>query len=241
LYRDRLYYNTNLGAIAALSTRDGDVKWITLYPRATETKDLNARDAHFYRDLTPCIYYRGTLLVAPSDIENIIALDAATGMLRWISAPGLPTAVHLLGVGGGNLWCSGDQIYAINVAKGLVSKMPQVQAGTARKGGCGRGVLAGNKVYWPTRGHIYVFNQQTGEPERDYSMITRHPWHQPGGNLLVAGDQLLVATHASITAYSQFAGVNKKSEDITERTNFNIPTPRTAATITAVPAARKGN
>jgi outer membrane protein assembly factor BamB/tetratricopeptide (TPR) repeat protein len=241
LYRDRLYYNTNLGAVAALSTRDGDVKWITLYPRATETKDLNARDTHFYRDLTPCIYYRGTLLVAPSDIENIIALDAATGMLRWISAPGLPTAVQLLGVGGGNLWCSGDQIYAINVAKGLVSKMPQVQAGSARKGGCGRGVLAGNKVYWATRSTIYVFNQQTGEPEKDYFMITRHPWGQAGGNLLVAGDQLLVTTHASITAYSQFAGTHPKTEDVTRRSNFNESAPRTPATITAVPAARKGN
>lgn len=241
LYRDRLYYNTNLGAIAALSTRDGDVKWITLYPRATETKDLNARDAHFYRDLTPCIYYRGTLLVAPSDIENIIALDSATGMLRWISAPGLPTAMHLLGVGGGRLWCSGDQIYALSVATGLISKTPQVLAGSARKGGCGRGVLAGNKVYWATRSNIYVFNQQTGEIEREYGMIFRHPSGQPGGNLLIAGDQLLVTTHAAITVYSQFAGVNKKPEEMTRRPNLNVPPSRTPATITAVPAARKGN
>ena len=95
LERGKLYYSTNLGAVAALATRDGHVQWITCYPRA-KTGDLNQRSAHFYRDLTPCVFDRGRLFVAPSDTERVFALDAATGLMLWETSLA-KDVVHLLG------------------------------------------------------------------------------------------------------------------------------------------------
>lgn len=180
-----LYFNTNLGAVAALSAEDGRPIWITHYARAKKG-DLNQRAAHFYRDLTPCVYDRGRILVAPSDCENILALDSMTGLLLWET--GLARdVVHLLGVAGETLWASGDKLWQINVATGKV-KYPWPE-GPAPKGQ-GRGVLAGSKVYFPTATTIHVFNQQTGQEE---SQIDLAALNLTGGNLVAAGDTLLIA------------------------------------------------
>ena len=71
-----LYYNTNLGAVAALRADDGRVLWVSLYPRALRG-DLAKLAPHWRRDLNPCVFDRGTLLVAPADSPRIFAFDAA--------------------------------------------------------------------------------------------------------------------------------------------------------------------
>ena len=48
-----LYYNTNLGAVAALSADDGRLLWVSLYPRARRG-DLTNLAPHWRRDLNPC-------------------------------------------------------------------------------------------------------------------------------------------------------------------------------------------
>src|SRR5690606_33471465 len=99
LHRDTLYYSTNLGAVAALETRDGHLKWITMYPRAA-LGSLGRSARHFYRDLAPCICLQGQLLVAPSDCQRLFSLDAETGHLLWTTSAELDDVVHLLGVSG---------------------------------------------------------------------------------------------------------------------------------------------
>jgi len=179
-----IYFNTNLGAVAALSADDGRPLWITHYTRAKKG-DLNQRAAHFYRDLTPCIYDRGRILAAPSDSESIFALDSSTGLLLWETS--LPTdAVHLLGVGGEMLWASGDKLWRIDAATGKV-RFPWPE-GPAPKG-LGRGLLAGSKVYFPTATKIHVFDQQGGQEE---SQIDLAALGLTGGNLVVTGEILLI-------------------------------------------------
>ena len=123
--------------------------------------DLNLRATHFYRDLTPCLYDRGRLIVAPADSESVLAYDAATGLLLWETSLA-KDVVHLLGVGGDALWASGEKLWHINVATGKVS-YPWPEGPTPK--GFGRGVLAGGKVYWPTVSAIHVFDQRTGQEQ----------------------------------------------------------------------------
>src|ERR1700751_759691 len=82
-----LYCNTNLGAVAAVSARDGRLLWAALYARARKAAadGPDRRAAHFYRVLNPSVYYRGVLLVAPSACQSIFALDAASGEQLWES------------------------------------------------------------------------------------------------------------------------------------------------------------
>jgi hypothetical protein len=202
LEQGTLYYNTNLGAVAALSARDGRLQWVALYPRARKAgpDGQDKRTAHFYRDLNPCIYDRGRLLVAPADCESIFALDAGSGEMIWESQ--LPEdAVHLLGVGQGNLLASGDSLWWIDARRGKVVKhWPDTTPL-----GYGRGILMGDQVVWPTRDALYVFDQQVvaGQAVQRDPIPLAEAREATGGNLVAADGLLLVATSDKLFAFHQ--------------------------------------
>jgi hypothetical protein len=178
---------------------------VTLYPRAKRASPFgqDRRAAHFYRDLNPCIYHRGLLLVAPSDCEGIFALDAGSGRMVWESRLA-EDAVHLLGVGGGNLLASGDRLWWIDAVGGKVlgswpdNKTPH---------GYGRGVLADGRVYWPTREYLYVFDQKQVAKEPVSMLRDPIPLVNlrgiSGGNLVPADGMLLIAAATKIYGFRQ--------------------------------------
>jgi outer membrane protein assembly factor BamB len=207
---DTLYLNTNLGAVAALSTADGSIRWLTVHASVHEGDVRKLQDTgHFYRDLTPCLLYRDLAIVAPFDSPAIFALDAATGAPRW-STDAAPDVIHLLGVNGDVLWASGDRLLAFDVRTGrLVSRWPEGPRADPR--GFGRGLVVGGSVLWPTRDQLFVFDSplQAGEkqplvPRPGAAVWSRHQVF--GGNLVWAGDSpvggyLLVATDAELVAF----------------------------------------
>lgn len=188
LERDALYFNTNLGTVASLETKDGRIRWITQYRRNTHS-DLSRPAAQFYRDLTPAVFANGRVYVAPSDSPSILALEAATGQIIW-ETHHAEDAVHLLGVGGGRLVASGDRLWWIDVESGqVVGRWPD---GPSPRG-FGRGLLAGDQVLFPTREEIFVFDQRTGKPAPAISLAAQFEGVN-GGNLLWANDYLLLTT-----------------------------------------------
>ena len=116
LDHETLYLNTNLGAVAALGTRDGRVKWVSLYPRERKGDLLNLAP-HWCRDLNPCPFDRGQLLVAPADSRR----NLRPGRRHRPDALGdrpqgnVEDAVHLLGVVGDTLIAAGDRIFRIDM------------------------------------------------------------------------------------------------------------------------------
>lgn len=200
LNQGTIYYNTNLGTVGALSAQDGKLRWAALYPRAKKASPdgQDKRTAHFYRDLNPCIYHQGALLVAPTDCEAVFALDAATGQRLWESY--LPDdAVHLLGVGAGSLLASGDCLWWIDVRQGKVRKR---WPDTSPRG-YGRGVLMGDQVVWPTAAELYVFalDADAEAPSRDPIALMQRGAH--GGNLVAGGGMLLVAAPDKLFGFRQ--------------------------------------
>ena len=209
---DTLYYNTNLGAVAALSARDGRIKWVSLYPRVRQGS-LVRPAAHWSRDLTPCLFDRGRLLVAPADSPRIFALDAATGQILWQTGPEVGDAVHLLGTAGDCLIAAGARIYWIATSGPQRGKVKHVFPDGPEKPGHGRGVLAGGRVYWPTRQSIYVFDQASG---RQLKVIPLAPRGTTGGNLLVAGGRLLMATEDALVALASTAPAKPPDGDVAQ-------------------------
>ncbi len=216
-----IYCNTNLGAVGAVAAADGRLLWASVYPRAQKASPdgHDKRTAHFYRDLNPCIYYRGLLLVAPTDCESIFALDANSGALAWESH--LPEdAVHLLGVGHGNLLASGDSLWWIDADGGKVVK----HWPSTSPSGYGRGALVGDVVLWPTRDELYVFDQAVlprQTIERDPIPLAEGRG-AGGGNVVVAGDLVLIATADKLFAFERSA----RADD--------APQHKTAAAVTGV-------
>jgi len=214
---DTLFYNTNLGAVAALATDGGSLRWISLYSRA-KSDDTSRRAAHFYRDLNPCVCHQGIVYVAPADSDQILALDATTGRRLW--ATSLPSdVVQLLGVQGGNLIASGDYLWWIDAVTGKAVRRWPDGGGAPR--GFGRGIIAGNEVFWPTRDEIRVFECRTTEQTREPIRLTPHG--ASGGNLLLVDGYLLIATSDTLYAFGPKLEVSEPAGPGLTRHRLDLP------------------
>jgi outer membrane protein assembly factor BamB/tetratricopeptide (TPR) repeat protein len=179
---DCVYYGTNLGAVAALGTRNGTLRWVTTYQRgATPLAELRAPAA----DMSPSLVDSGRVFVVPTDSSRILCLDAQTGRRIWESP--WPVA-HLLGVAKNRLIATGNRVLAIDIATGKVAwYWPE---NTAK--GHGRGLLAGDYVYWPTLNEIHVLDQETGRKVQP-SVALFERLGVKGGNMAVGNDCLILA------------------------------------------------
>lgn len=208
LHEGSLYYHSHLGCVARLDADDGTVEWITRYPRSTPRRANLVREPwHARRDLTPPVHYDGLLMVAPSDADRLFAVSAANGKLVW-ETPLAPDTTQMLGVtSGGDLVLSGRRLWWLDVYTGQANSRvlpnPFPAGEFATIAGVGRGVLAGGKVYWPTRNDeiskIFVFDEATGRPARQ--PIELEVRQTSAGNLVLTSTHLLIAAPDRLTAF----------------------------------------
>ncbi|MBU4399894.1 MAG: PQQ-binding-like beta-propeller repeat protein [Planctomycetes bacterium] len=199
-----IYFNTNLGAVAALRADDGRISWVGLYPRAL-SGDFGELAPHWRRDLNPCLFDGETLLVAPADSPRIFAFDAAAGRLLWQTGPEVEDAVGLLGATDDHLIAGGGKLYWIGLKDEDRGRVKHVWPEGAERPGYGRGLLAGRNVLWPTRDKLYIFDQRTAQPLKAIDLAMRGA---TGGNLLTADGKLLIATDTELIAIG-LIGVGK--------------------------------
>ena len=176
---ERIYYNTDLGAVAAISVPDGQLEWISTYPRTRqpETSKTAIESKAPLRAPNPCLYHGGVLYVAPSDSRRIFALDAVTGQVLWQSGSQVEEARHLLGVAGDKLIASGKRLYWIETGPGsrrqaetrLASHRPWAGVRTRCFGGPAR--LPANA----REGFLFSSSSQPGSSIRLNSAQKKHP------------------------------------------------------------------
>lgn len=178
------------GVIVALDAATGKRAWATRY----ESNDpkAGAADAPF-RELGPCVAAGGVLYAAPADAERVYAFDAGTGAPLWESDS--LSLAHLLGVTRG---------LVVGQRSGPVAGLTALDASTGRivpgwgyavfagedVAPFGRGLIAGDRVYWPTRaaGVRELHLDGTVElPPTSFQSL-------PGGNLVYGEGGLVVAT-----------------------------------------------
>jgi hypothetical protein len=153
---------------------------------------------HFDRDPSPCLYHAGLVIVAPSDTPAIFALDAHTGQLVWATDM-LPDGLHLLGVVEQNLIVGGNRLAALDVRSGSLQFVwPESEHAGIR--GMGRGLVAGDEIFWPTRREIYVLHAVTGQRTR--APISLAPISDHGANLAAARGHLIVAGYDRLMAFA---------------------------------------
>ncbi len=191
-----LYYQTNLGSVAALDADTGAIRWLATYPHA------GAGHSGENRDLNPAIVHDGLVLVAPDDAPDLFAFDAATGRLVWHTSLRDGEINHLLGVAHGRLIATGNRVWSFDVKTGqLVRYWPE--GGTGFQG-FGRGLLAGKYIYWPTRGEILVLDQATGLKADDREPIPLHQaFGATGGNLAAGDGYVVVAGEDALVVFCQ--------------------------------------
>jgi hypothetical protein len=195
-----LFVNTQLGMIAALRADDGEPLWLHTYKRST-SGEAGADIPRLRFPPSPCFVHHSTVIAAPCDSREVLALDAATGKVNW-SKP-LPTrGVRLLAVDAGRVILTGERLWALDAANGELDP----DWGGELFAGAGQGTLVGDVILWPTTAEIVLVDRVTGKP-------TSRALPLPalgGANLVVAAagesrkpeDQFVIAagpTH--VTAY----------------------------------------
>ncbi len=205
----RLFYQSDTGAVACLDALTGQLRWLTAYPKREQLG--NAAIPPTRRDLNPVIYEGGQVYVAPGDSQNVFALDAETGEVKWKSAP-LPDVIHLIGVADGNLFATGDRVWTIEAATGrILRSWPDTGSGYEPSG---RGILAGRYLYWPTSSEIHILDLKTGLRSDRGTIRLRERFGTSGGNLALGDGFLVVAGADSLSAFTQNTRLIRRYEQL---------------------------
>ncbi len=203
-----IYYQTNLGAVTALDADTGAIRWVATYPRQDRLDGGASHD----RDLNPAIVHDGLVMVAPDDANSIYAFDAESGRLAWKSESIPPDVklAHLLGVAKGYLVATGDRVLLFDVKTGKLHRS-WPDGGHAYEG-FGRGLLAGDRIYWPTKNEIHVLDQTTGL-RSDPPIKLQESFQTTGGNLAVGDGYLIVAQPDALVVFCQNSRLIQRYRD----------------------------
>jgi tetratricopeptide (TPR) repeat protein len=191
------------------------VQWLAQYRRAGRRIQPNTGmpETAFRRPANPPVLWNGTLYVLAQDRADLMAFDAATGdevklppstemhgELDWKSV------LHLLGPVNDALICTGSmKTFEVTLRDetGPCYKANYLIASACRN--AGRGTVTEDFIYLP------VMDDGEGNPSgglgvydvRTWRVVERPAWKEAneGGNLLVAGNYLVVATN-KISVYT---------------------------------------
>ena len=158
LEQGTLYYNTNLGAVAAISARDGRLQWVTLYPRAKKASPDGQDQAHgpflsrfesLHLLSRPAAGGAGRLRIDLRARCRQRRDDLGKPIARGRRAP----------AGRGTRQLAGQRRFAVVDRRASAAKSSRHWPDTTPLG-YGRGILMGDQVVWPTRDALYVFDQE---------------------------------------------------------------------------------
>ncbi len=203
-----LYYQTNLGAVVSLDVEAGAIRWMATYPSESRRGFGQSQE----RDLNPAISYNGMVIVAPEDATAMFAYDGATGKMIWKSRPFADDVklAHILGVAKGKIVATGDRVLQFDVKTGaLVRVWPD---GGQVPQGFGRGILAGDRIYWPTKTEIHVLDQESGLIA-DQPIRLQEKFQTGGGNLAVGDGFLIVSQADSMVVFCQLSRLIERYRD----------------------------
>lgn len=201
-----VYYHGDSGAIVALDAEAGDLLWLVRYPRAELDNSAypRRRRAKGVR-MSPVALLGGLAIAGPSDLDRLMAIDAFDGSLVWATGESEADDVdQVLGEVGGQIIVGGDSLYRLDRATGAV--MDRWPAGTTQQihGALpqprrqGRGLMAGEMVYWPTSDSIWVFDASSFSP---LQRVDLRAIGMVGGDLAAADGMLVIADGNKVAAF----------------------------------------
>lgn len=139
---------------------------------------------------------RDVVVVAAADQPRIFALEATTGRLIWVVRSPGGESTQLLGISDGQVIASGDSLTWLD-ADGRGTLSFSGAASDLAWRGYGRGLMAGDELWWPTRDAILVFavvpeRTEQGWRPRDPCIDLKNRGAS-GGNLVLAAGMLFIA------------------------------------------------
>jgi outer membrane protein assembly factor BamB len=205
---DTLYLDSGDGFVFAIDRASGQIVWHASYPlgRSPLATKVGNRPRTMAGGM---LVAEGLVLVAPIDAASVYAIDAATGQLVWQNDEAWDVDT-LLGVVDGTLVATGKRLWLLDLRTGQ-SQWTWPESVGAGVAGCGRGCIAGDELFWPTRDKIYVFDLATRQQSR--VPIELEPSLAGQGSVVVANrDHLIIATPLGLSVVGPTPAVGEPRE-----------------------------
>lgn len=192
-YADQVYLLSPSGMIAAISAEEAHVRWISTF----EAGDLSERDLNSgnRNRSSPPQFIRGMVVAAPRGAGEVLAWNAHTGEPAWKSDL-KERGLQVCGVSEEHVIVAGRRLTALDATTGR----PVWRFGFEDEDGAGAGpaAVSGAAVVWSTRSDLFLLNASSGTILDRLSLRDRYGLS--GGQLLIAGDRLIIATPDRIAA-----------------------------------------
>jgi outer membrane protein assembly factor BamB/TolA-binding protein len=193
--RGLLYFQTNLGSIAALDPRDGAIRWEARYrgtPVASQKRVI--RDELRWRLAAPRAI-GGTLVAAPQDASLAIGYDLESGLERWRFER--DRLERVAGVSRGRIVFSGPvSVLALDPASGRVVWERNLGPDAAARGA---GFATEDRVYIPARDGIFILSAADGTIEDVFRFLPG----ESAGNLLVGPRGVFLFGTSGLLAFGE--------------------------------------
>jgi len=186
---DRVFVQTNLGTVAAVSASTGHVAWLHRY-RSRLTDDAEgswpARTGRTMRSwqYNPTMLWRDRVVCAPLDTDALLVLDQADGrLIHRIPATHIHTPDYILGIHGRLLYAVGTQVTAWDLEDHKLAWARPLAEGQP----LGRGAVTPAGLLIPTTRGLLRYALDGGP-------APIHHWPlRSAGNVIALPDQIIVA------------------------------------------------
>jgi len=221
-----LYAQTSLGTVAAIDGLSGSIRWLATYRRAARKITYNQQEPLVLRPANPPLLYRGVMYLLPQDAYELMAFHLATGIRADLPPAKVHdrdvswrTITHLIGVVDDWMILGGSESYVVRMSDFRAYGLPLVN--TSRSG---LGTLIGETAYLP------AWNDAGGElaiyhGAGSWKQLAQAKWKGKDecGNLLVAGDFLIVASNR-IVVYTDTERLRQEYIARVRQTPQDLPT-----------------
>jgi outer membrane protein assembly factor BamB len=191
----RLFVQTNMGFVSCLDASTGLTLWARGY-RQTEIPLYDnlwtTPERAFTFTGSPPVAAGGLVLAAPADGDMLLALDAATGELRWASPCrdgrgwDSPHMFRLLGADDERAYVAGrPTVRAFDLRSGKLAWEFPFPAFARGEASGGRGVIAGDRLFVPSDRAVYVLDTRAKGALVRVDPFTAAGGAPEGGNLVV--------------------------------------------------------
>lgn len=201
---DVVYVPTDQGALVAIDVNSETPRWAHVYMESRQPNrgvgaSRRAAEGDAERALvtnhpwlpTPPIAAGGAVLLAPTDLDELLAFSATDGALLWSAAAGRSN--YVIAADDRKAWIGGRSLACLSMSDGATIWFAQLSEPPT-----GRAVLCGDVIHIPTAAGLLSVDAETGEL-RERQVISSA--EAPPGNLVCARDSIYSADPSSVRRY----------------------------------------